>query len=250
MANKVNRIVDSNYLSPVIPNYQGSKYVPVTNKECIETIGNYIQSKGLVVKQESYLSASMGQRMIGKLILDYPDREGGYLISYKNSGDGSMSFGISSGFGTWICSNGSIFGSHSSFKKRHTENNKELILHQIEFVVDQMEEVMQKHIFFRESLKNIELNKRQISEIAGRLYLEDDIIKSQQLAMLKHEVEKPTYEYGYPGSAWEFYNHCTLAIRDATPLDWHTQHEELSQFFVDSFDLPKFELNPVLEEVL
>src|SRR6187399_2959989 len=73
---RVSRKTDKNELIKAQVTYTGTQYAPVTHREVIDTIDSYIRDNQLPLRNESYLQASNGQRMIGKLVFDYPDKEG------------------------------------------------------------------------------------------------------------------------------------------------------------------------------
>ena len=248
--NKITGTVTAEQLKPCQVTYEGNKYSPITHKEIIETLGEHLYKNNFTIKSEKYLAASNGQMAIGRVQLAYPDSEIGYEISWKNALNGMMSFGICSGSYTFICSNGSVYGDITSYKSKHFGERNLEMLQQIEYACNRMEETMKLHIQRRDRMKEIEMNKRQISEIAGRLHIEQDIITTTQLGILKKEIENPSFNYKSPGSLWEFYSNCTCSTREANPLTWHKTHKKLGDFFVNEFNLletnnivvPEFEL--------
>jgi Domain of unknown function (DUF932) len=235
--NKLNRKVTAADLIPCQITYQGNRYSPITHKQVIETIYEYLDKKNIKIKTENYLSASNGQRAIGRIAIDCGDLETGYELSFKNSLDGSMSFGICSGSVTFICSNGSVYGDVSSYKKKHSGNANEQILVELARVVDLMEDTMKTHIERRQIMKEREITKKTISELCGRMFIEEEIITANQLGIIKKELENPSFNYNSSGSVWEFYQHCTLATKETTPLLWHKTHQELSNFFISEFEI-------------
>jgi len=217
--------------------YEGTRYSPILHKQVIDTIDEYLYKNNISVRGKEFLTASNGQRVIGKYNIAYPDSEMGYMINFRNSLDGSMSFAIVSGANTWICSNGSIYGDVSAYKSKHVGNNNIEMLNQIQFACERIDETMQLQIKRREQMKQIQVNKKQISEIAGRLFLNDQIITATQLGILKKEIENPTYNYKADGSVWQLYQNLTFATKDTTPISWHKTHKELGDFFVNEFGL-------------
>lgn len=235
--NKTKRVVTKNELIPCQPTYQGTGYSAVTHREVIETIGEYLYKKNLLVKKEIYLSASNGQRAIGRLTIDAGDKECGYEISWKNSLDGSMSYGLASGTHTFICSNGSVYGDISAYKRKHTGDAKNEIIAETEKAVNLMEETMNLHIERRDRMKELQISRRTIAELVGRLHLEEEIITANQLGIIKKELENPSFDYNSANTVWEFYNHCTHAIKESSPIFWHKKHLELGTFFVNEFGI-------------
>ena len=83
----------------------------------------------------------------------------------------------------------------------------------------------------------MEISKKTIAELCGRLFIEDEIISATQLGLIKKEIETPTYDYCCDGSVWQFYQHCTNATKETTPLNWHKTHQKLGDWFVNEFGL-------------
>lgn len=236
--NTVNRIVENKDILYNIPvTYKGNRYAPVQHGVVIDTIENYVQSQGLVIKKEQFLSASNGQQIIGKYTIGHPNIELKPMLAFKNSLDGSMSFGICSGSIVSICSNGCVFGDEFMFKRKHMGEAKSDILESIKLATDAIYKTLDQHIEVAQQLKDKILTKREISTLVGQLFIEDKIIQLEQLNIIKKELEIPTHTYYNPESAWDFYNYCTYALKDTHPQQWHKQHKQLGNFFIDNFKL-------------
>ena len=82
-------------------------------------------------------------------------------------------------------------------------------------------------------MKQIEVTKRTAAELVGRLFLEQDIIQSTQVSVIKREMANPSFDYGAPGSMWELYNHTTLALKEVHPSLWMQSHMKAHSFFVN-----------------
>jgi hypothetical protein len=238
MSNKITGIVTKEQLVPCQVTYTGNNYSAITHKQVIETIGEYLYKNNFRPKGEIYLAGSNGQRAIGRIGFDIgEDIECGYELSWKNSLDGSMSFGICSGMKTFICSNGSIYGDISAYKRKHSGNANEEILFQIEKAISLIDETVKIHTERKRLMKEKEITHRTVAELIGRLHIEENIISSTQLGIIKKELENPSYNYCCNGSVWEFYQHCTHAIKETAPLTWHKVHTNLGNWMVNEFGL-------------
>lgn len=235
--NKVTGVVTKEQLIPCQVTYQGNNYSEITHRQIIETVGEYLYANNWNIKKENYLAASNGQRAIGRLAIDTGDSECAYEISWKNSLDGSMSFGICSGTHTYICANGNVYGDISAYKRKHSGNANEQILSEVRKTIELMEITMNTHIERRNRMKEIEISKKTIAELCGRLFVEENIIQATQLGIIKKEIENPSFNYCCDGSVWEFYQHCTHAVKETTPMLWHKSHKQLGDFFVNQFGL-------------
>ena len=80
-------------------------------------------------------------------------------------------------------------------------------------------------------MKSVNLNCQQQSELVGRLFIEEDLLDTQQMTCLKSEISKPSYDYGVnEGTAWAFYNNVTHALKKAHPRDWLNDQQNFHDF--------------------
>src|SRR5665647_1519596 len=140
---KVNKIIEEKGLLNLPVTYKGTDYSPITHEDVIGGIDKYLLENNFKIRGKEYLSAQNGQKAIGKVFLDYPDQECGFMVSWKNSMAGSMSFGLASGSYTFICANGSVYGDISSYKRKHSGNAAEEVEFQIKTACELMQEAMQ-----------------------------------------------------------------------------------------------------------
>lgn len=52
-----------------------------------------------------------------------------------------------------------------------------------------------------------------------------------------------------PNSAWDLYNHITLALKDSHPLRYLSDHQKVHNFFVDEFGNLQGVYAPIVDEV-
>ena len=67
--------------------------------------------------------------------------------------------------------------------------------------------------------------------------MEENLIGSTQLNMIKKELQHPTFLYEAPGSMWELYNFTTFSMKDVHPSDWLENHLNTHKFFMDETGL-------------
>lgn len=229
-----NRITTAEHLMSQQVTYEGSKYQPVTHKEAIETIKEQLYKHNFILTSEEYLSASGGQRAIGKYGIKY-NGEMDYMIAFGNSLDGSLAFRLAMGSIVKVCSNGNMFGNEMNMKKKHfMGNNSILLLEHIEIAINSIEEVMKKHLEIKKSMEEVEIDKKVKAALIGDLFLNEEAIQATQLSIIKKEIENPSFNYGNPNSLWSLYNYSTFAAKQQTPILWQKQHEELGQYFVNA----------------
>ena len=80
-------------------------------------------------------------------------------------------------------------------------------------------------------MKDFELSITKQSELLGRLFVEEKILDSQQLSIVKSEIEDPSFNYGVdPDTAWMFYNNVTHALKKTHPRNWMDHQSKFHSF--------------------
>lgn len=239
MNNVTRRVSDKSKLRNLPITYDGSVYYsPVHHEIIFDTIESYFDDSDLKIKEEIFLSAKKGQQIIGKYILEHDVLELNPMITFKNSLDGSMSFGVAGGMSVvCICSNGNVFGDLMMYSRKHSGNAKKNIIENVKYACDKIFSTVEQHVLISQKMKEIEVSRKTISELCGRMLIEENIFKTTQLSIVKNEIENPSFDYGSKDTLWEFYNHCTLAIKESHPFTWHKQHASVGEFFMKNYDL-------------
>ena len=220
-------------LSTKLP-LQSRTYKPVGHSEVIDLTITALDKAGFKLETEKYDSYKNGNVAIGKYtISNIADSEMQLQIAWLNSYDKSKRLTYGIGSQVFICQNGCISADMGAFKKKHQGEIQTFTPSFITEYVKRAQDTFEKMIKQREEMKKIDVSKRIQSELVGRMYLEEEIITSTQLNIIKDEMKKPSFDYKCEGSMWELYNHCTLALKDSHPSNWMKAHMEAHSFFVN-----------------
>lgn len=217
--------------------YDGNRYAPVTHRDVIETIDEYFAKNNIVPAKEHINVGRNGQQAIINYDLYYNDDDLRYRLAFKNSHDGTMSFGVGIGASVMICSNGIVYGDSYAFRRKHTGSAKAEILEALEYGLAKMEQEMEAQVRRKNALKEIRVDRRIQAELLGRMYIEEAIIQSHQLSTIKNQLVQPAHDYRAPDSAWELMQHVTFAAKEAAPTGWYKQHQEIGNFFQREYEL-------------
>jgi hypothetical protein len=192
-----------------------------------------IQRAGFHVEKELYAFAREGNVATGRyLIKDVDDDEMQLQIGWQNSYDKSLSLSFAVGANVLVCTNGLMaFRSATSFKRKHTGEIQVFAPQNIKEDIMRAGDVFRELQKDRDAMKQIPTNRRLVAELLGRMYIEDGIIESTQLNIIKREIEKPSHDYTSEGSLWELYQHTTFAIGGVHPSRWVQDHLNAHKFF-------------------
>lgn len=217
---------------------QTSTYKPITHGQLMDITMESLDKCGFILSKEIYTSSNNGMRANGKYHLKYGnDHDMGLMIAWQNSYDKKLSLKWGVGSHVWICENGLICADMGKFKSKHIGQVQQITPVKLREAICRAGEGFDHMIVQKQKMKEIEVSKRIQAELLGRMFLEDAIITSTQLNIIKREIEDPTYDYGHPGTLWELLNHTTLAQKQMLPEHWMSKSMATHQFYTREFEI-------------
>jgi hypothetical protein len=229
-----------NYLENApLPNH-GKSYTVISHKQVIDNTKQLLQDSGFIIQKELYranMNANVAQGIYHILPINTVDptileeKELGMMFAWTNSYDKSTRFQCAIGAYVMVCHNGMVAGDMMNFRRKHTGSADHDIRMQISNQIKNGEKYYKRILNDRDAMRNTELSLQQQAEIAGRLYINEDILDASQMSCVKAELEKPTYDYQCDQeNAWTFYNHVTHALKKAHPRDWLSDSQNFHDF--------------------
>ena len=217
---------------------QTKTYKPVSHEQLMDLTLESIHQSGFVLDQELYTSAREGKVANGKFtIKNVADSEMQLQIGWQNSYDKSLSLKFAIGTRIFICENGCVSGDYGAFKKKHQGEIQTFTPQAIVEYIKRAGEAFTKMQVERETMKNIDLDKRAQAELIGRMYIEEQFIESTQLNIIKRELDKPTHDYNATNSLWELYQFTTFSMKQVHPSLWMNNHIDAHSFFTGAADI-------------
>ena len=221
-----------------LPNH-GKSYTVISHKEVIDNTMNLLNQSGFTITKETY-RCNMGANVAQGIYYVRPnstdtqvneEAELGMMFSWTNSYDKSTRFQCAVGAYVKVCGNGMLAGEMMNFRRKHTGSaNYDVKMHMSDQIKN-AEKYYKRLIGDKEYLKTLTIDCREASELVGRLFIDEDILDSQQVSMIKREMDKPSFDYGVDNNtAWAFYNHVTHALKKAHPRDWLTDQQTFHDF--------------------
>jgi hypothetical protein len=211
-------------------------YKPVENQRLIELTLESIEKSGFKVEKEYYTAAQNGNQSNGRYTINnVADQEMQLQIGWQNSYNKSLSLKYAIGVQVFICTNGACRGDMGNFKKKHMGKIQEFVPATVVEYIKQAEDTFQLMQRDRDRMKEIELTKRTTSELLGRMFIEEALITSTQLNIIKKELETPTFDYKAKDSLWELYNYTTYSLKESHPANWFSDHINLHNFITSEF---------------
>jgi len=214
---------------------QTATYKPVSNAQLIDLTLAAIDGAGFTLGKEAYTLAADGQVATGKFTLsNIMDSEMQIQIGWQNSYNRQVSLKFAIGVNIMICSNGIVSGDMGTFKKAHKGSIQEFTPSAITEYIKSAGDAFKEMQIQRELMKQVEITKRQQGELLGRMVVEDQIISTMQLNIIRKEIIKPSYDYGVEGTLWDLYQHTTHSMKELHPATWMNDHMSAHDFFVNA----------------
>ena len=252
-----------NYLENApLPNH-GKSYTVISHKQVIDNTIQLLTDSGFIIQKEIYranMDANVAQGIYHILPINTVDptimeeKELGMMFAWTNSYDKSTRFQCAIGAYVMVCHNGMVAGDMMNFRRKHTGSADHDIRMQISNQIKNGEKYYKRILADRDAMRNTQLSLQEQAEIAGRLYINEDILDAAQMSCVKAELDKPSYDYQCDQeNAWTFYNHVTHALKKAHPRDWLSDSQNFHDFMTarvlskmnitmnDALDLSEFD---------
>lgn len=222
---------------------QTQSYSPVSHGDIIDNLEQFLLEKELVPFKKRYITAKNGQEIYGDWILKRVDQTIENLqqgdttlgIGFVNSYNKHLKLEITPGIRVLICGNGAMSKTNiATFERKHTGDIN------IEFPIFIQNSLENINVLFEKmnedfnKLKEININKKLMSELAGRLFIQEEIISSEQMSLLKKEIISPTFSQFIPDNGYSFYNHCTYSIRNSHPSKIIDKYVGIHEFVMNN----------------
>ena len=217
------------------PEGYSSRYSYIPHKELIEEIQEQIYKKGYTISEERYLSAMDNKIICGNYIISNGNDEIRPTISFVNSVNRIRSAEVYGHGMVLVCKNGMV-NSLGKYKRKHLgDTSFDDVKYNINLVINSIEEEFEKITIQKEELKQIEIDKNIIAQLVGDMYVNNALITSTQLSILKEEINfsKNFKEM----TAWSFYNWTTESYKNNHPSNYDKQHNKFHTYMLDQFDI-------------
>lgn len=190
-------------------------YEPVPHKVLIESLKERLDKRNMSISTERYSLNDKGTQMFGCFSIQGEDGGQEMALGFRNSYDKSLAVGLVCGSNVIVCSN-LMFEGDLRILRKHTTNVWNDLENLSDNAMNYMDESFKRILKDTERWKEIECSKRTMAELAGRLFIEDEIINSTQLNIIKKEID---YSQNFKDqNLWAFHNNLTEVLKTCPPI--------------------------------
>lgn len=212
-------------------------YTVIPHGTIIDKVRETLASKGFEIERELYRCNENAQVAQGVYHLKYgEDPDMGMMFAWSNSYDKTMRFKCSIGGYVHASLATVIGGNMGTFGRKHTGTADEEVYAAIEEQINNAEEYFAQLIADKETMKQLNAPEILRAEFMGRAYFINELITGEQMAMVKSEFRKPSFEYsGVKESMWEMYNAIIFALQKSHPRTWMDQQRMIHYLICKEF---------------
>lgn len=225
-------------ISIPLPEHKSSRYGVIPHSVFLDEIQEHLDKKGYKIAEERYLTANKGQILTGNLrIQNDSDLEMMPSINFVNSYNRSRKASIRVTGMVLVCKNGMMGATeHGSYSRKHIgEKALPDFRKHLELAVNSLDEEFARLVKNKQEMKEIELHKKIKAQLVGDMILNEELINSTQISILKKEINFSEHFKG--NSLWDFYNHTTEAFKQTHPSFYDKQHVKFHSYITDKFSL-------------
>jgi len=193
-------------------------YSPVAHSELIFRLERQLNLGGYEVVSNNVQQNYNGQQIAGTMTLSkgtgISNNEMIQMLAYQNSYNNRLPIRIVSGAHVFICSNGMVVGDIITFRK-HTGDVFPALKEMINKSIVRMEEDYEKTQADVLRMKETDLTSTLAAELVGRMFIEEQILNSDEVNEVARQLRKPRFEDFKANNLWSLYNHATFALKGA-----------------------------------
>lgn len=237
MAANTRFITENELRNAPLPSH-GGKYSIIPHGAIVDQTRAELKTAGFNITRELYKVNKDGQIAQGIYHLDVSNNpDMGMMFAWSNSYNKMMRFKCAIGAQVFICMNGVVSGDMASYARKHVGTTAfNDAIGSIQSQIQNASKHYDQLCIDKDMLKGVILTKKDQCELLGRLFADEDILTPTQTSIVKREIITPTYNYNADkDSAWAFYNHVTLSLKQSHPLTYLSDHEKVHGFFVNEF---------------
>lgn len=220
-------------------------YSPIPHRIFIGELQEQLDKKGLQICDKKYMVNGKGNMMTGEYgICPVGGEDEGAIMSigFQNSYNKTKKAGLYSGLLELVCKNGMYTRRQGGvYQRKHTGTALEDLRVQMIATIDNTQDGFGGLLEERRNMKEMELSKQVIATLVGDMYLNEHIINSTQLGIIKDEM---MYSQVFKErTAYSMYNWCTEALKNNHPGNYIKSHLKLHTYISNKLNLSSTRLN-------
>lgn len=215
-------------------------YTPIPHSLFLEEIGEALDKRGYRISEELHLGSKDNQVVSSVFRISGTDMDQDMRpsISTVNSYNKQRKAAIRASAMVLVCKNGMMgMVEQGYYARKHNGNALEEFRERLDIIVKSIEDEFQRLVRNKEEMKNIELDSKTRALLIGDMYINERMITSTQLNIIKREIDGTGTNLFTGNTVWDFYNHITESLKECQPYTYDRDHVKVHTYISDNFNL-------------
>lgn len=211
-------------------------YKPVSTKLIFDTIDGLSLKNNFSLLKEEFDVKMKGQMQRMRFMFDTGNPKFAFEVAVLNSYNKTISLRCGAGSNSRICWNLMVMAPYK-IQEKHMGDVRQDLLEFLEGSFSIKQQQVQNAQLLYNAFDYVNLTKKEISELAGRMFFEEQLIGADQAMIIRKEMVKSSFKYDHnPESLNELYQHTTFAIQNEHPMTYLQTQQSIQSFFVDTYE--------------
>ncbi len=219
-----------------IPTPEETKsYKPITVSSIFDTINTLSLEKDFYIQNEILETRQKGlmQKMRFQFYTGVPKYA--FEIAVLNSYNKTIALRAGAGATSCACWNLQIMAP-SKIHEKHMGDVQEDLYNFLKGAFDEKANQLVNAQLLDRAFDYVPLTRKEMAELAGRLFYEEELIGAQQAEIIRKEMSNPSFKYDCNlDSLNGLYQHVTYAIQNEHPTSFLQTQQGVQSFFVEEY---------------
>jgi len=219
-----------------IPTPEETKsYKPITVRNIFNTIDDLALKNDFFIQNEMFDVKQKGQKQRMRFQFYTGTPKYAFEVAVLNSYDHKLALRAAGGGTSCICWNLVAMGD-TKIVERHQGTIQENLYNFLETCFNEKTNQIQNAQTLDQAFDFVPLTRREMAELAGRLFYEEELVGPRQAEVIRKEMSNPSFKYDCNlDSLNGLYQHVTYAIQDEHPMTFLQTQQGVQSFFVEQY---------------
>lgn len=219
-----------------IPTPEETKsYKPITVASIFDTINTLSQEKDFFIQHEVLETKQHGQMQKMRFQFYTGVPKYAFEIAVLNSYNKTIALRAGSGAVASICWNLQVMAP-SKIHEKHMGDVQEDLYTFLKSSFDEKANQLLNVQTIERAFDFVPLTRREMAELAGRLFYEEELVGPRQAEVIRKEMSNPSFKYDCNLESLNgLYQHVTYAIQDEHPMTFLQTQQGVQSFFVEQY---------------
>lgn len=210
-------------------------YKPITLSNIFGTVDDLAHENNFFIQNEMFDVKQKGQKQRMRFQFYTGSPKYAFEVAILNSYDHKLALRAAGGGTAVICWNLMATGD-TKVVERHQGTVQENLYNFLKTCFNEKTNQINNAQLLDRAFDYVPLTRKEMAELAGRLFYEEELVGVQQAEIIRKEMSNPSFKYDCNlDSLNGLYQHVTYAIQNEHPTSFLKVQQDVQSFFVEEY---------------